>query len=126
MAETTATLVFDEYPEHEIVVRLAPVPMRLFFDLMAESDTARTVGALRDLFAKFIDAGLLVSWTFEEPCTLDGYLERDKALGIAIVRQWIEGVRNVPLPLPLSASGGTRSTPEASQPSSPEPSSSKE
>jgi len=119
MAEiTTATIAFAEYPGEEIVVRLAPVPMRLFFEIMAEHGTASTVGQWTELFRKFIDAGLLVSWTFPEPCDLSGFLERDIKLGQAIIGQWIEGVRNVPLPLPVSASGGTPSTPEASQPSS--------
>ena len=124
MADTTATLVFYEYPDDEIVVRLSPIPMRAYFDLLADYDAANTAPAYAALFERFVGLGLLVSWTFPEPCDVDGFMARDFKLGLAIVKQWIVGVRDVPLPLPRSASGGTPSTPEASPPSSTEPSSS--
>lgn len=125
MAEiTTATLVFDEYPDDEIVVRLSPVPMRHYFALVEKWDAAERLGDYAALFREFAEAGLLISWTFPEPCDVDGFLARDFKLGVAIVREWIQGVRDVPLPLPRSASAGTPSTPEASPSNSPEPTSS--
>ncbi|CAB4173624.1 hypothetical protein UFOVP1028_38 [uncultured Caudovirales phage] len=119
----TATLVFEEYPDDEIVVRLSPVPMRDYFGLAQQLDAASSAADYTALFGAFVDAGVLVSWTFPEPCDLPGMMARDFKLNLAIIRQWIAGVRSVPLPLPRRPSGGTPSTPEASPPSSTEPSS---
>lgn len=115
--DTLATLVFEDL-DGEVVVRLSPVPMRVYFDLIKRRAEASTVEDYEALFRAFCDAGLLVSWTFPEPCNFDGLMARDVKFGLAVLRDWVAGVRSVPLPLPRSASGGTESTPEASPPSS--------
>ena len=112
----TLRLTFEEYPDDEIVLRLSPVPMTVFFDIVERFDRAQagTLADKLDLFRSFGDAGLVESWSYPEPTNGDGLLARDFGLAIQIVSQWLEGVGQVPRPLPPSASGGTLSTPEAS------------
>ena len=111
MAEKTATLVFDEYPADEVVVRLAPIPMEDYFDVLERFDAVKEgagFDGIRGLFDRFADVAL-VSWTFPEAADAAGLRRRDLNLALAIIGQWISGVRDVPLPLPLSSSAGAPS-----------------
>ncbi len=117
----TAILEFEEYPDEEIVVRIAPVSVDAFFEVTEKVNTLHwdpaEMAALSEAFAPF-----LVSWTFE---TTLGLFTHDMALGLGIVRNWAKAVRDVPLPLPVTPFDGTPS--EAESPTgSDEPSSSNE
>lgn len=120
----TAVLEFEEFPDHEIVVRLN-VPLREYEAMLEAWVAASTMhpARLRELAERF--APYLVRWTFPEPVGLDGLLEREPVLIFAIVRGWVRGVRDVPLPLPRrSSDGDTSEDPTTSPPASPTPDSS--
>jgi len=110
----TLTLVFDEYPDEEIVLRTAPVPMSDYLAIAGLWDESRRKGGdLIGLMRRFGDVAL-VSWTFPEPATGEGMMARDLNLGIALVAHWMKGVRDVPLPLPVPSSAGDDFTPASS------------
>lgn len=118
------TLVFDEYPDDEIVLRISPVPMGDYFDIIELYDGAMETSDLtkvRALFDRFAPVAL-VSWSFPEPATAEGLYRRDFKLASALVAQWLKGVRDVPRPLPLMSSDGTASMRETSPSPSSEPS----
>jgi len=107
----TARLEFDEYPDDHIVVRLSPVSLDDFdaiVDLFNVAGRQVLAKPIRALYAKWAPVAL-ISWSFPEPATVAGLGARDPNLGLAIVRQWIEGVRHVPLPLPVPSSGTAQS-----------------
>jgi hypothetical protein len=109
---TEAILEFEDYPDHEIVVQISPVPVRSYFEIVTPLRTLRhSAESFQALFEKF--EPYLVRWTFEQPATAEGLMDVDFKLSIAIIQQWSKGVRDVPLPLPLSASDGTPSEPQA-------------
>jgi hypothetical protein len=119
----TITIEFDEYPDQEIVARLSPVPLDTFDAIVdayleAAEIIAEKVRALAELFGP-----LLVSWSFPEPADAAGLGARDPNLIVAIVGQWILGVRTVPLPLPVRSSAGVLSRKARNQRRSPKPSS---
>lgn len=106
--EKTATIEFDEYPDEEIVVRIAPIPLDDYFGVLEDIEELASADAIRAAFRRFADLAL-VSWTFPEPATGEGMLRRDMNLGLAVIRQWAREVREVALPLPRASSGGGRS-----------------
>jgi hypothetical protein len=119
----TITIEFDEYPGEEIVARLSPVPLDTFDAIVdayieAAEIIPEKVRALANLFGP-----LLVSWSFPEPADAAGLGARDPNLIVAIAREWIMGVRTVPLPLPVRSSAGVRSRKARNQRRSPKPSS---
>ncbi len=105
----TAILEFEEYPDEEIVVRIAPVSVDAFFEVTEKVNTLHwdpaEMAALSEAFAPF-----LVSWTFETPL---GLFAHDMTLGLGIVRNWAKAVRDVPLPLPVTPFDGTPSEAES-------------
>lgn len=106
----TARLEFGEYPDDWVVVRISGVSVREFGRVIgAFNDAAlrfmpEPVEALCDTFAPYLD-----SWSFPEPADAEGLRDRDVNLLLAIVREWVTGVRQVPLPLPLRSSAGEQS-----------------
>lgn len=113
----TMTLVFDEYPDDEIVLRLSPIPLGEFFALAKDFDALSEKGSgvdIPEFMRRFGDLAL-ASWSFPEPATGDGLLTRDFNLALAIMAEWFSGVRNVPLPLPRKPSAGDTSGQEASR-----------
>lgn len=114
--ERFAVLEFEDLPE--VRVRIAPVPFGTFnalFELYVAADNYRMpdeVKAMCDAFAPFLD-----SWGYPEPATREGMDAREVAVLVAIVREWIQGVRTVPRPLPRRSSDGEKSE---TPPTSPE------
>jgi hypothetical protein len=115
--DRTLRLTFDEVGDY--VLRLSPVPMDDYFAISEAWDTARAkdrdaLDDYRALFRTFGDAGVIESWPHEEKPDGAGMLRRDFKLALVVVSSWLAEVGKVPLPLPVSASGGTPSTSEAS------------
>jgi hypothetical protein len=120
----TLTIEFEEFPGETVEVRISPVPVMDFFKVQNAGRGLRVAEEsfteLATAFAPFVE-----SWTFPEPLGVEGLLARDYNWFIAVVNLWIKGVRDVPLPLPLtSSSGEPLEDPTTSPESSPEPSSS--
>ena len=109
----TKTIEFEEYPDDTIVVRVSPVPVDDLFtvlDAFTQFRTREGFVALVEAFAPFLE-----SWTFPEPADAEGLRKRDINLVLAIVREWREGVGEVPLPLPRrSSDGGPSEAPQES------------
>ena len=105
--DTHAVIEFEEHPDEWTRVRVSGVSVRDFGAVVeAYNEAARRfmpepVDALCDKFAPFLD-----SWSYPEDTTADGLRERDVNLLLAIVREWVTGVRSVPLPLPRRSSDG--------------------
>jgi hypothetical protein len=117
----TAILEFEEYPGETITVRLSPISLDDYekvVTLWGRAFTRMLPKPLRTLYAAWCPLAL-VEWTFPEPADAKGIGARDANLGMAIVRRWIEEVRDVPLPLPARSSDGAAS--EDPSPGSPPP-----
>lgn len=104
-------IVFDD-TESEVRCSLEGT-LRQFYAITDAYDVALTfdraaMAALFDLFAP-----VLVSWSYEPPATREGMDDMDPNVMLAIIRQWIFGVRSAPLPLARRSFGGVPS-PEAS------------
>lgn len=117
---TLAELVFEEYPDDVITVRLSPVPMREYFALLREFDaldepSEEPVAQLTAFFDHWTRIAL-VGWTFPSPLTGEGMLDLDLRLATAIVRQWMERIKEVPAPLPVGSSGSRPSPEPSTQP----------
>lgn len=113
----TARLEFDEYPDEHVIVRLSGIPLSEFFtvrDAFAELTwDADAMAAFAELFSPF-----LVSWSFDVPIE-EGVFAYHLGLGVAIVREWLKAVRDVPSPLPQRSSVGAASEdPTSSNPES--------
>lgn len=107
----TRTVVFDEYPDDEVVLRVSGIPQSAFWALLELEVTfnRESFGALADALAPW-----LVSWTFPHPADAQGLREIDLNLALALRMELVKGVRDVPLPLPLTASVGTASSGDGS------------
>lgn len=118
---TRLRLTFDEV-DGEYVLVLSPVALDDYFAIAEAWDAASSgegddkPDLYRGLFRRFGDAGIVESWPHPEAPDGAGMLRRDFKLALVLVSRWLSEVRSVPLPLPLSASGGTGSTREASPP----------
>jgi hypothetical protein len=120
----TLTIEFEEFPSETVEVRISPVPVVDFFKVQTAGRSLRVAEEsftdLATVFAPFVEA-----WSFPEPVGVEGLLARDYNWFIAVVNLWIKGVRDVPLPLPLTSSDGELSADQTTSPeSSAEPSSS--
>lgn len=119
----TLTIEFEEFPGETVEVRISPVPVMDFFKVQNAGRALRVAEEsftdLATVFAPFVE-----SWSFPEPVGVEGLLARDYNWFIAVVNLWIKGVRDVPLPLPLTSSDGEPSEDPTSPESSAEPSSS--
>lgn len=108
--DTHARLEFEEYPDEWVRVRVSGVSVRDFGKVIAAYNDAagrfmpEPIETLCDTFAPYLD-----SWSFPEPADADGLRERDVNLLLAIVREWVAGVRQVPLPLRQRSSDGDTS-----------------
>lgn len=117
--ERFAVLEFEDLPD--VRVRISPVPFGQFnaiYDLYLAAEEFRTpdrVGPMVDAFAPFLD-----SWEYPEPATREGLDAREVPFLCAVVREWIQGVRRVPRPLPRRSFDGE---PSEDPTTSPEPSS---
>jgi len=105
--DTHAVIEFEDYPDEWVRVRLTGVSVQRFGDLVnAYNDAAlrfmpEPVDRLCELFAPLVD-----SWSYDEDVNVDGLRARDVNMLLALVREWVTGVRSVPLPLPKRSSGG--------------------
>lgn len=108
MAEKFAVIEFDEYPDEWYRVRLSPVSLDDFEAIVDAYLAADKIGLmpkeLRAMAALFVP--LLESWSHKKPVTLKALGSLDPNLLFALVGQWINGVRSVPLPLPRRSSDG--------------------
>jgi hypothetical protein len=112
----TKTVEFEEYPDDSYVVRVSPVAVDDLFavlDAFARFRTREGFIELTEMFAPFIE-----SWTHPEPVDAAGLRRRDINLVLALIREWREGVGEVPLPLPRRSSDGE---PSEAPPESPSP-----
>lgn len=124
MAEQYAVIEFEEYPDEWYRVRLSPVPLDDYETVVDAYREAGEVGllpaelrAMVGLFVPFLE-----SWSRDDKVTVKALGKLDANLLYALVGQWINGVRRVPLPLPKRSSDGEPSE-GRSLPSSPAPSS---
>lgn len=113
-----AVIEFEDYPDEWTRVRLGGVSVREFGDVIEKFNEAvvrympEPIAALCEAFGPFID-----SWSYPEEPGAEGLREREPGLVFAIVRSWVRGVRDVPLPLPRRSSDGDPSEdPTTSQP----------
>lgn len=118
----TASIRFEDEPEQETVLRISGVPLRLLFDI--QERPIRLIRADLTWLAEQL-APYLVSWTYPEPADATGLLERDPNWLVALRREWIRAIAEVPLPLAVrSSDGGAFQQPPTSPTSSSTPSSS--
>lgn len=117
MAEQFAVIEFEEYPDEWFRVRVNGVSVREFdaaIETYNESAVRFMPGPIEklcDLFAPFLE-----SWSRDGDPDVR---ELDVNLLLALVREWVNGVRNVPLPLPRRSSDGEPSedpTPNSTSP----------
>jgi hypothetical protein len=112
---TSTVIVFEEYPDDEFRLRLAPVPIGEYLDFRAAWASDGTIDEFRaqlDWFARLAQP----EWTHNHPDLPAGASlpQLDVAMVKALVAEWLERVPSVPRPLPLTSSGGDRSAPGAS------------
>lgn len=106
LPEKRAIIEFEEYPGLEVTVRLSPVPMGGYFEIMKLVEgIGHDLTALQELTEKFAPIGL-IEWTLPEPATAEGMVAQPYGLALAIVAQWVKAVAEVPIPLPLGSSAG--------------------
>lgn len=102
-----AVIEFEEYPDEWVRVRLSGVSMRTYEAVVDTYNEAvlrympDQLRALRSAVLPVID-----SWSFPEPVGEDGLAERDPNWLMAVGKEWVKAVRNVPLPLPRRSSDG--------------------
>lgn len=104
MAERFAVIEFEEHPD-EFRVRLGPVPLVDFEAVMDAYNAAARSG----LMPKPMRAMAQRFAPFSESHDLEALVGLDLNLLMALVGQWINGVRSVPLPLPRRSSDGDTS-----------------
>lgn len=115
--DSHAVIEFEEYPDEWTRVRISDVSVRDFGAVIAAFNEAarrfmpEPIEKLCELFAPYID-----SWSYPEPVDADGLLSRDVNLLLALVREWVTGVRSVPLPLRLRSSDGEPSADPTTSP----------
>lgn len=112
-------IVFDD-TEAEVRCSLEG-PLSRFYAITDAYDPALTfertaMATLFDLFAP-----VLVSWSYQPPATREGMEEMDPNVTLAIIREWIFGVRSAPLPLARRSIGGAPSPVASPSEGSPEP-----
>src|SRR5690349_18802423 len=97
--DQTALIEFDD--ESWWRVRLSGASIRQYNEIVEKYNTAvlswmpEPVDAMCVAFAPFLEG-----WSFDDPCDLEGLRGRDINTTFAVVRAWVVGVRDVPLPLP--------------------------
>lgn len=109
--ERTATFEYDDYPGLEVVMRVT-VPVRRYLEIVAFLDAVKLDAESMEKVAEIVDE-FLVSWTLRGDA-LDQPLE----LLVGIVRAWLRGVRDVPVPLPRRSSDTGPSPEPSASPSS--------
>ena len=104
----TLTIEFDEFPDEHVELIISPVAMGDLLDVIGRMSsvemTREAVGELMALVAPYV-----ASWTYPEPLGLEGLMARDFGWIISVVDAWVDGVRDVPRPLPRASSAGTPS-----------------
>ena len=98
----TLPLKFEELPP--VVVRISPVPTREFLDIVAQADTLvldpEAIDKLAAAFAPYVVS------VDGKKTSAKALLELDFNQFLAVIRAWVVGVREVPLPLPLAPDAG--------------------
>lgn len=117
LPERLAVVEFGEYPGLEVTVRLSPVPMGLYFDILSRLQAIGSdMLAMREVCELFAPLGL-VKWNLPEPADADGLAAQPFELAFGIVVQWTKAVAEVPLPLPVRSSDGVPSEGPETSPS---------
>lgn len=118
LPEKTAILEFEEYPGLEVTVRLSPVPMASYFDIVRRmADESLTMTKFEEIARDFAPLGL-VAWNLDVEATTEGLVAQPYEFAIGIVNQWTKAVANVPVPLPKRSSDGEPSEDPETSPSS--------
>lgn len=100
-----AVVEFEEYPDEWVRLRISGVSMRGYEAIVAaaselvERFMPEQLQALRAAILPVID-----SWSFADQIDEDGLAERDPNWLLAVAREWLTGVRGVPLPLRVRSS----------------------
>ena len=106
LPEKRAIIEFEEYPGLEVTVRISPVPMGAYFEIVRKLDTLDgDPYAIADVAQAFAPIGL-IGWNLPEPATAEGLASQPFELAFGIVLQWTKAVGSVPLPLPRKSSAG--------------------
>lgn len=108
-------LELDDYPEREFVLRVSPVAGKDYWALL-EMDVAWSREGMATLASAL--QPFVVGWPLDVPLA-----EADPNLLVALRSLWANGVRSVPLPLPVRRSVGTPSSVVPSPSPSTEPTS---
>jgi hypothetical protein len=101
-----AVIEFEDYPDEWTKVRIGGLTIREYegiYDAANEAARAMSPEHLSTLREKL--AVVLDSWSYDEPCDADGLRDRDPNWMLALAREWVVGVRRVPLPLPRRSFG---------------------
>lgn len=115
MADKTATIEFDEYPD-AFIVRLSPVAMDDWLDIDARVTTFRTREELLEVIERFCEVAFL-GWEGSDTEPSAANLRKyDTQVILALIQQWSKAIAEAPLPLPRRpASGGPSKARKASR-----------
>lgn len=104
--DRTAVIEFEDYPDEWTRVRLdGPFrEYRVIYDAGVAATRQMSPENFEALCAAL--APKLVEWSYSESCDATGLTERDPNWIIALAREWVMGVRDVPLPLRARSSDG--------------------
>lgn len=117
LPDKLAVLEFEEYPGLEVTVRLSPVPMGTYFDIVRRMNEVAGMTEFETIARDFAPIGL-VSWNLDGEPTAEGLASQPYELAIGIVTQWIRAVAEVPVPLPKRSSDTEPSEDPETSPSS--------
>ena len=116
MADKTATIEFDEYPDKVFVVRLSPVAMDDWLDIDSRLMSFRGRDELLELVDRFCEVAFMGWENSDEEPSAANLRRLDPNVILALVRQWSKAIAEAPLPLPRRpGSGGPSKARKASR-----------
>ena len=115
MADKTATIEFDEYPD-VFVVRLSPIPLDDWLDIDARVTSFRTREDLLEVIDRFCTVAFLGWEGSDTEPTAANLRKYDTQVILALIQQWSKAIAEAPLPLPRRpGSGGPSKARKASR-----------
>jgi hypothetical protein len=119
MAEQYARIEFEDIDDW-YRVKLSPVPLQTFRDVVAAYRVATESALLPDDLVTMTEVfiPLIESWSHGKKVSVEKALTLDANLLYALVGHWINGVRGVPLPLRRGSSDGEPSEDPTTSPQS--------
>lgn len=104
----TLDIEFDEFPDQRVTVIISPVALGDLLDVVDRMThvglNREDIGGLLKLLVPYVE-----SWTYAEPLSVEGLMTRDFGWIVSVLEAWIDGVREVPRPLPRASSAPTLS-----------------